>query len=485
MPVTAPVFEALGWNAQVDELCKRQSISRAGLEAVQQIAQAVQRVVMPMMRDGDVDGYVNGSIARGLAFNVAVPEIDIVLSAEPEALLDLLPSRPMVNAARRNPRLLQKTAIRACTDTLIAKGGFTFRRSSFRTEDPKVTLHAPPSVCGVAEGVAFNFSINNAMPLHDAALITECEHLDPRAKALILFVRRWAKDRGIAHVSKGHLPPYAWSLLCVYYLQVCPSPILPPMCGFPQCSKLAGLDYESKASSEIGKSDVSVADLFKGFVAFFADQIKWADEAVSVRAGRRAPPSIRTPLNIFEDDDNTKLVAPVVVDPFTANNNLGEAMTRFSVLRLRKELVRANWYCRHHASLTQLLEPWSPPEQDEDDDSSGKQPQEEPDDRSNAMESRMGEHAHAEERSSAGASWAEHSWMDPQSQRYPMYDHAQYNEQPWGGLNTQYDPTWLQQAPSYESQSSSPSFDAYQTKAVQHTPWAQSTAPLQKTQVFQ
>ena len=43
--------------------------------------------------------------------------------------------------------------------------------------------------------------------------------LNPLAEELILVIRRWAKDRGISHAAKGHLSPYAWMLLAVYYLQ--------------------------------------------------------------------------------------------------------------------------------------------------------------------------------------------------------------------------------------------------------------------------
>ena len=40
------------------------------------------------------------------------------------------------------------------------------------------------------------------------------------AAELILLVRRWAKDRGVSHAAKGHLSPYGWMLLAIFYLQV-------------------------------------------------------------------------------------------------------------------------------------------------------------------------------------------------------------------------------------------------------------------------
>merc|ERR1712228_896961 len=68
--------------------------------------------------------------------------------------------------------------------------------------------------------IPIDFSVNTTTPLYNAALLTECGQIEPRAKELILLVRRWAKDRGVSHAAKGHLSPYAWTLLVIYFLQV-------------------------------------------------------------------------------------------------------------------------------------------------------------------------------------------------------------------------------------------------------------------------
>merc|ERR1719433_2310894 len=83
--------------------------------------------------------------------------------------------------------------------------------------EPKVTLMA--SGFG-SQCIPVDFSVNTVVPLYNTALITECGHADPRARDLILLVRRWAKDRGVSHAAKGHLSPYAWTLLATYFMQV-------------------------------------------------------------------------------------------------------------------------------------------------------------------------------------------------------------------------------------------------------------------------
>merc|ERR1712066_969682 len=112
---------------------------------------------------------------------------------------------------------------------------FKFRRSAFKGQEPKVTLMAEIN----GKTIPIDFSVNTTTPLYNAALLTECGQIEPRAKELILLVRRWAKDRGISHAAKGHLSPYAWSLLVIYFLQVWDGqgdPLLPNITAFKTSS---------------------------------------------------------------------------------------------------------------------------------------------------------------------------------------------------------------------------------------------------------
>merc|ERR1711862_1091594 len=105
-----------------------------------------------------------------------------------------------------------------------------------------------------------------------AALLTECGQLEPRARELILLVKRWAKDRGICHAAKGHLSPYSWTLLCIFFLQVREEPMLPPLDRFKKSSALCGT-IASKNPSDRGVSETcvpqcaipSIATLLKQF----------------------------------------------------------------------------------------------------------------------------------------------------------------------------------------------------------------------------
>lgn len=376
-PVMPPTFCAVGFEAEVEELVQRMARTSGSQRAVQHIVRAVERVVLPVLPEASVVGFVNTDISCGMAFRVAVPEIDIVICASPLDIAgltrDLRP--PELRGARevKDPSKLAKATLRMFADRLLAAGGFKFRRSAFRSDEPKVTLLAPPEAGGTFEATPVELSLNSATPGFDAALLAECGRLDPRARALALLVRRWAKDRGACHAARGHLPPYAWTLLAIYYLQVGAEegPVLPPVSAFRASSALASRGAAAAgqvAAPGVGAPSAprgprqSVGRLFQDFLRFYAERFDFGSEAVAVWNGARGPPcasQVAEPAGL--GDDAPAAAAPVVEDPFNPARNLGLAMSDGGLEHLHKELRRATSLCSAGASLSELLTPWAPP----------------------------------------------------------------------------------------------------------------------------
>jgi len=374
-PVEAPKFWAVGFDAEVNELVNRIMPSPEGDVAVANIAAKVKRMINPVFPDADVTGFAHSNLAQGTAFSVAVPEVDVVVSISWSLLSRQLSGRcgqanKQTGDGQLNVRKLQKAAIRACTDRLVSTGTCKFRRSAFREDEPKVILVAP----GDRQGIPVNLSVNATTPLHSAALVTESSHIDPRAPELMLLVRRWAKDRGLCHSAKGHLPPYAWSLLAIFYLQVgitSEHPRLPPLTEIKTSLRSmwrngqAVINKRAATAQHDGEAktmSVSVGALFRDFVAFYAQRFDWSSEAVSVRLARRATPDVGLPLHIVLNNDNrTTQVAPSIEDPFNPSCNLGAYMTASSLEHLHQEFKRGHELCSQDESLTCLLVPWAPP----------------------------------------------------------------------------------------------------------------------------
>jgi len=276
-------------------------------------------------------------------------------------------------SAKLDARKLQKSAIRACTDQLVSTGTFKFRRSAFRGDEPKVTMIAPSTMDGCEQGIPINLSVNTVTPIYNAVVLSECGRMEPRTKDLVLLVKRWAKDRGLCHTAKGHLPPYAWTLLAVYYLQVAAleddQPLLPPLEGTRALSAQAAKGAlqeppaEPPAERENRTPQLSIGELFRGFLQFYAKDFNWRGEAVSVRKGKRGAPDIKVHIHIIlHDDGKTSEVGPSVENPFEASSNVGNCTSAASLRHLQEELKRAETLCAEGGSLTELLTPWAPAE---------------------------------------------------------------------------------------------------------------------------
>jgi len=384
-PISAPVFQGEGWNAEVNELLGQIMPTIEGERIVKAVADFVEQRIKPLIPEVEVMGFASGDLVRGTAFGVAVPEVDIVVNVSPHILVQRLQgrfSKGSLSTMRLDVRKLQKSAIRACTDRLVSAGGFKFRRSAFRGEEPKVTLLVPASFGVSDESIPIDFTVNSTTPFHNMALLTECGKKEARAKELILLVKRWAKDRGVCHAAKGHLSPYPWSLLVIFFLQAGGAsdddgPLLPPVEDLEVTSTLlAGNDkvakevlknyHQSEAKWTPPTGDgprKSVGTLFKEFVRFYNTVFDWRKEAICVRTGKRGSPGLSLPIHIIMNEDTQATeVGPSIEDPFNPSRNLGNVMTSTSLARLHKEIARADELCAKGCSLTELLEPWAPPE---------------------------------------------------------------------------------------------------------------------------
>jgi hypothetical protein len=363
MPISAPTFQGQEWSEQAVELLAQISPTVDDEQIVKRLAKRVEDSLKAIIPEVEVVGFASGSLGRNKAFGVAVPEVDVVANVNPAALVRRLGSKTGNQTIANDEHKLRKMAIRACTDRLVAAGGFKFRRSAFRGEEPKVTLLAPASFGLTADAIPIDFSVNAAVPLYNAALLTECGQMDPRARELILLVKRWAKDRGVCHAAKGHLSPYTWGLLSIFFLQVTnEGPYLPSLRNFKMASGLMKNPAASDSTTWTpSSSNVSAGDLFKKFMQFYSTEFDWRSEAVSVRAGKRQKPGLNLPIHVvLHADGATSEVGPSIEDPFDEAKNLGNVINSASLVRLREELHRAHSLCST-GSLAELLEPWAPP----------------------------------------------------------------------------------------------------------------------------
>lgn len=360
--ISAPTFQANGLEAEIPELLAQIIPTPACDAAIARIVRSVSQAIHPLFPEAEVLGFATAKLTGSGAFGVAVPEVDLLIDVSPVALLRRLQRQAPGAAvgadgtAAFDEQKLQKHVLRKCAGRLVERVGFKFRRSAFGGQDPKVTLLLPVAAGLFTEPIPLDVAVNSAGPLRASALLTECGQIDARSKALILLVRRWAKDRGVSHAARGHLPPYAWSLLVVFFLQVgqADGPILPPFRLF----KAGGAATVPKRKTGMKDPQLTVAQLFVDFFRFYAEAFNWQQEEVSVLMSRRTANSAGPCLTGETKDSG----AIVVEDPFEPGRNLAQGVPTEARQRLRDEVARAHTMCSAACSLTELLEPWMPPE---------------------------------------------------------------------------------------------------------------------------
>jgi len=358
MPVKAPHFRSTGWDAEVKELLGRVTPSTENQETANKIAELMKRVLLPQFPGAEVTGYAGGNPAESAAFRVAVPDTEIVLSMEQSSLRQSLHERLSKSHMAHglfDDRKLSKIALRSSTDLLVG-GGFKFRRSAFTGREPKVTLLAPIGFDGIKDAVAVELGVNSTSAPRCTALLAYCDKGEPRFRELFFLVKRWARDRGVSQVAKGHLSPYAWSLLVAYFMQVGTQdgePLLPPLDDLQREPQFPNMQASSSELKPVGT-------LFKEFVSFY-HEFAWNKEGVSVRLSCRTN-MWSLPMHIqHRDTCSICEVALSIEDPFELSNNLASHVTACTFQRLEEEFARAAKFCAcSTSSLTDLLEPWAP-----------------------------------------------------------------------------------------------------------------------------
>eukprot|EP00933_Yihiella_yeosuensis_P015804 TRINITY_DN13663_c0_g1_i2.p1 TRINITY_DN13663_c0_g1~~TRINITY_DN13663_c0_g1_i2.p1 ORF type:complete len:394 (+),score=58.83 TRINITY_DN13663_c0_g1_i2:107-1288(+) len=263
------------FEADVEVLLEQILPTAASDKTASRLADAVKGTASKIFPEVDVTAFAVSNIAQGAhAFCVAVPDVEVVISISASTLANRL--QRVDDSSRRRQRVakpmdarqLEKAAIRLIVDALVSERGFKFRRSAFKVEEPKLTLLAPSFFIESGLPVPLDICVNALTPLYHASVLSECSQIDEGIKELILFTRRWAKDRGICHASKGHLSPYYWMLLVIYYLQVRPeqsNASLPPLADFRSSIDLLGMPA---AGNERLHSQGFCGRAFQGICAF-------------------------------------------------------------------------------------------------------------------------------------------------------------------------------------------------------------------------
>lgn len=256
----------------------------------------------------------------------------------------------------------------------------------------KVSLEFPS--CGVGVQCDINFAAHLA--LQNTALLRCYSLTDPRVRPMVLFIKAWAKARGINSGYRGTLSSYGFVLMVLHYLVNIASPFVCPniqhltphsfedqkVVDMQQDLRYSGYnlhfwrDEEAIARLAAGRqltyNTETIGFLLRGFFEYFAHNgplsrgfgkgFDWGREVISLRSpggilSKRAKgwTSARTVVEQSEAATTTKtnqsqpeaykevknryLLA--IEDPFELDHNIARTVTHNGIVSVRDEFRRA------------------------------------------------------------------------------------------------------------------------------------------------
>eukprot|EP00439_Symbiodinium_sp_Y106_P008321 s90_g1.t1 len=203
-------------------------------------------------------------------------------------------------------------------------------------------------------GVEVDLCIGNHLGIHNSRLVAAYCQLDMRVGEVCRAVKQWAKAKELVGSSDGHLNSYAYTLLTLYYLMSCRSPLVPnlqDLAQYPGYESVSVTDrkwgqkltWDCKFFEEIellpkSQNKDSVEKLLIGFFRYYTEEFDWSTRAVSVRLAMT-----QGVVNKF----GPPLFAPVskdmwfIEDPFDLRHNLSSNCGKEGRARILAQMAEA------------------------------------------------------------------------------------------------------------------------------------------------
>ncbi|KAG8673408.1 hypothetical protein FPOAC1_006720 [Fusarium poae] len=187
-------------------------------------------------------------------------------------------------------------------------------------------------------GVQCDINFSAHLALHNTALLRCYSHTDPRVRPMVLFVKHWAKIRGINSGYRGTLSSYGYVLMVLHYLVNVADPFVSPnlqLFNPPLPPGLSPVEFESMTScrgrnvqfwrneediirlaraNQLTRNNDTIGHLLRGFFEYYAHS-----SMLSTSTGRgfdwgRDVLSLRTPGGLQTKQDKGWTGAKTVIE---------------------------------------------------------------------------------------------------------------------------------------------------------------------------
>jgi DNA polymerase sigma len=242
-----------------------------------------------------------------------------------------------------------------CSSSVVAIADYVkeqMKNSDIVVKQLIETAKVPIVVLQNGKGQTIDISINNQLPIFNTQLLSAYAKMDERVQILVLCVKRWARLMKIVGAKEGNLSSYAWTLLCIYYLQVRPQGALlvslqklaqshpESLFKCPFTGKQFDIRFSKATKNLVLPCKATPSELLRGFFMFYSREFQWGLEVASIRLGTRHPKDEFHRLfmsNIATTGSKHDTIH--IEDPFDLQRNLNCVLDSEGLARLRLALT--------------------------------------------------------------------------------------------------------------------------------------------------
>ena len=176
-----------------------------------------------------------------------------------------------------------------------------------------------------------------------AEIINQYTKLNSKVRDLILLVKYFVKKRNIYQSTEGYPNSLCYSMMCLYFLQY--SNIIPIFKHKMLKNEEIEYDFETIKENQ-SDQDISISNLFIGFMNFYAFQFDFENDCISVREGKNIPKKeteiskTNTPISINFVRLLIFFQVFCVEDPMILTENCCRSVTNHTLRYLRSEFNR-------------------------------------------------------------------------------------------------------------------------------------------------
>ncbi|TFK48305.1 hypothetical protein OE88DRAFT_1684985 [Heliocybe sulcata] len=252
----------------------------------------------------------------------------------------------------------------SATDMVTMLGDLLERETKFHVKPlphariPIVKLSLDQSP-GLPLGIACDIGFENRLALENTRLLMCYAMIDPtRVRAMVLFLKVWAKRRKINSPYKGTLSSYGYVLLVLYFLiHVKNPPVLPNLQQIPPLRPISPEETNLNGHDIWFFDDIqlirqrwhssntqNVAELLIDFFKYYSKDFPYQTGVASIKSGQlmKASKGWQSDLDSPRYNDYRERNRFCIEDPFETDFNVSRCVTKDGLYTIRGEFMRAS-----------------------------------------------------------------------------------------------------------------------------------------------